>query len=518
MAIRNFITKSLRSLADKMEVKGVNGGDTLDNVLASIYTAYGIGVKKGIGWLTCLGAINYYNDVSPIANAVDLIAQKVAEIYVSIWDKREKKYIKEDANGTPAKVLELLEKGDLTRTYSEYMIAQASYYLITGNAFLICQWLGDKGEPINVLLAKPQDILIEGTGTSIANKYRWIDGNRSLIFTLDPIKFRYFAEDEKGLKYELKQLKMFNPKENTGNLWGQSKLTQIYLEMEQYIAGAVHNKKLLANGARPSGVLTLDEEMSNDAYEKARAEVNSFYSGAENAGNILIFEGQGSKFESFNISPRDMDFANLSEKNITAIYNRLNIPLPFVSDKTMTYNNLAESLYQLYILAVLPLTEAIFEGLTDLIMWHYKDGDNYEIHYDEMDIDVMAKRKRDENKEVVKLGITTYNEARGFFALDELKEGGDDLYVSPMIVPLSQVASEDNDSYSYRGNGDKNKDKDNVDDDANEDNDNNNSSEEKKKKSEQPEVEEKTFRAILKRQNYSDEQISEAVEKIYGNK
>ena len=511
MAIKNFITKSLRGIADRLEKKGVNGGDTLDNVLASINTLYGIGFRKGIGWLTCMGAISYYNDVSPIANAVDLIAQKSAEIYISIWDKREKKYIKEDPSGTPAKVLELLKKGDLTRTYTEYMIAQASFYLITGNAFFICQWLGDKGEPINIMMAKPQDILIEGIGTSIANKYRWTDGNRSLTFTLDPITFRYFAEDEKGLKYELKHLKMFNPKENTGNLWGQSKLTQIYLEMEQYIAGAVHNKKLLANGARPSGVLTLDEEMSDDAYEKARAEVNSFYSGAENAGNILIFEGQGSKFESFNISPRDMDFANLSEKNITAIYNRLNIPLPFVSDKTMTYNNLAESLYQLYILAVIPLIEPIFEALTDLIMWHYKDGENFEVHYDEMDIDVMAKRKREEDEKVVKLGITTYNEARGMFALDELPEGGDELYVSPMIVPISRVADEDNNANTntntnndndnnYQNDNDKEKPKDNDD----------------RTKEEQPQVDEKSFRAILARQNYSEEQITEAVKKIYG--
>lgn len=315
-----------------------------------------------------------------------------------------------------------------------------------------------------------------GNGTSIAEKYNWVDGNRNLVFNLDKMTMRYYAEDKNGFKYELKHVKCFNPKYNCGNLWGMSKLTQIYLEMEQHISGAIHNKNLLANGARPSGVLTLDEEMSNDAYEKARAEVKNFYSGSKNAGNILIFEGEGSKFESFSISPRDMDFANLSENNKLAIYNRLNIPLPFVSDKTMTYNNLSEALYQLYILAVIPLIEMLFEAMTELLLYRYKDGTDFEIHYDEMDIDVMAKRKREEDAETVKLGITTMNEARGMFSLNSLQEGGDDVFTTPNLIPLGRVAEEKAQNITSK----------------------------------------EKFIKILKKQNYSDSQINEEVKKIYG--
>lgn len=483
MSMRKFFSNALRNIADKLEVKSC-GTSTLEDVIASINTAYGVGYKKGIGWLSALGAINYYNQVSPIANGVDLIAQKASEIYLSVWDKTDKKYLKDVSAGTPAKLLNLLKTCDFNKTYTEFMIAQASYYLITGNMFFVSQFI-EKGEPINILLAKPQDIIIEGTGTSIANRYIWHDGTRSIVFTLDPITMRYYGKDKNGLFYEIKHVKMFNPKDNNGNLWGQSRLTQIFLEMEQHIAGAVHNKKLLANGARPSGVLTLDEEMSNDAYEKARAEVKSFYSGAENAGNILIFEGEGSKFESFNISPRDMDFANLSEKNTVAIYNRLNIPLPFVSDKTMTYNNLAEALYQLYILAVIPLIEVMFEAMTDLLVYRYKDGENFELHYDEMDIDVMAQRKREEDANVVRLGITTFNEARGMFALDELAEGGDDVFITPALVPLGQPVKEEE-------------------------------AQKPKRRSTKPEITEEAFRRVLKKQKYTDAQITEAVKRIYG--
>lgn len=476
--MRKFLQKAFKTLSEKMEVKSTNL-TTLDEAIASINTLYGIGYKQGIGWLSALGAINFYTQVSPIANAIDLIAQKSSEIYVSIWDKKEKKYLKEGVSGTSAKILDLLKTCDYNKTYTEYMIAQASYYLITGNAFFISQFI-ENGEPLHLLMAKPQDIVISGNGTSIAEQYIWTDGNRQMKFNLDKVTMRYYATDANGIKYELKHLKCFNPKFNNGNLWGMSKLTQIYLEMEQYIAGTVHNKNLLANGARPSGVLTLDEEMSNDAYEKARAEVKNFYSGSKNAGNILIFEGEGSKFESFSISPRDMDFANLSEKNTLAIYNRLNIPLPFVSDKTMTYNNLSEALYQLYILAVIPLTEMIYECMTDLLLYRYKDGDQYEIHYDEMDIDVMAERKREEDSNTVRLGITTMNEARGMFSLNPLDEGGDDVFTTPNLIPLGRVIDEE--------------------------------------KSLQKNVSKEKFVSILEKQNFDKKEIEKAVEKIYGNK
>ena len=482
--MRKFVVKTLKSFVDKLEKKSANL-DTLDNVLAGIHTAYGIGYTKGIGWLSCLGAINYYNRVAPIANAVDLISQKASEIYVSIWDKQEGKYLKDTLAGTPAKVAELLKRCDYDKTYTEYIVAQASYYLITGNAFFITQFT-QNGEPVNLLLAKPQDITIIGSGTSIAQKYLWKDGNRNITFTVDMATHRYYGQDANGFVYEIKHLKRFNPKAETGNLWGQSALVQVYLEMEQYISGAVHNNKLLKSGARPSGVLTLDEEMSDDAYEKARAEVNNFYSGAENAGNVLIFEGQGSRFDSFNISPRDMDFVNLSKNNKTEIYNRLNIPMPFVSDSAMTYNNLSESLYQLYILAVIPLIEMIFETMTDLILYRYKDGERYEIHYDEMDIDVMAKRKREEDANTIRLGITTYNEARGMFSLEKLEEGGDDVFISPMLAPLGQPVEK-------------------------------NEEEPKKTPTQKPKTTEEDFKRIMRKQNYDEKYIDEVAEKIYGS-
>ena len=326
------------------------------------YSAFALGYSRGIGWLSALGAINYYCTIAPIANAVDLIAETASRIYLSVYDKKNKEFIKDSTENiisTPAKALKALQGGNYTQTYTEFMRSLMSYFLITGNAFVIAQSTAPNTDIIELICAKPQDFVIMGAGTSLATTYKWTDGNRILNFKLNFANWRYEATDEKGFYYELKHIKFFNPKFNVGNLWGMSSLTQLYLEMEQYIEGAVHNKSLLQNGLKPSGVLTLDEEMSDNAYERARKEFQSFYSGAENAGKVLIFEGTNAKFDSFALSPRDMDYANLVEWIEGVLYSRLKIPRPLVSDKTMTYNNLSEALRHLYILAIFPSKNCI---------------------------------------------------------------------------------------------------------------------------------------------------------------
>lgn len=478
LSFMNRITRPFTNIFEKKSADYTSTGQ-----LANIITPFGLGFSRGIGWLSALGAINYYDTVSPIANAVDLIAETGSRIYLSVYDKRTKEYIKDSIGiGTPAKALKLLAGGNYTQTYTEFMRSLISYYLITGNAFIIAQSTSEKTDIIELISAKPQDFTIQGAGTSLATSYYYQDGNKKLVFRLNPFNFKYEAKDENGFYYELKHIKNFNPKYSTGNLWGMSVLTQVYLEMEQYIAGAVHNNALLKNGVKPSGVLTLDEEMSDNAYERARGEFKDFYSGAENAGKVLIFEGANAKFESFALSPRDMDYANLIEKVENALYSRLKIPRPLISDKSMTYNNLSEALRQLYILAVFPSFDMILEGLTQVIFSRAKDGDNYEIYYDTKDIEAFADKFAEQDEKIIRLGITTYNEARNKYNLPDLTENGDTVFYPPSLTPLGNAIPPE--------------------------------AVKNEQKSVTIPVEE--FRRILKKQNFSNDEVEQAVVKIYG--
>lgn len=441
---------------------------------------YTLGIARGIGWLSALSAINYYTTISPIANAVDLIAEVGARIYLAVYDKSTKEYTKEAIGvDTPAKALKLLKSANYTETYFEFMRSLLSYFLITGNAFVIAQSTAENTDIIELFCGKPQDFIINGVGTSLATTYIYQDGNRHLVFNLNRANWRYEAYDKNGFYYQLKHIKNFNPKFNSGNLWGMSILTQLFLEMEQYIQGAVHNNSLLKNGAKPSGVLTLDEEMSDNAYERARKEFQQFYSGAENAGKVLIFEGANAKFDAFNISPKDMDYAKLVEWVENALYRRLKIPRALISEKSMTYNNLREAKMQLYEFAIFPSFDMILEGLSDLIFGRAKDGEKYELYYDIKDIDAFSEKQMEIDEKIVRLGITTYNEARSKFNLVDLDENGDTVFApSPMITPLGNAIPD------------------------------------KIEKKHLVSIEQ--FKNILQRQNFSEQEISEAVVRIYG--
>lgn len=448
--------------------------------LDQLLLPYTLGISKGIGWLSALGAINYYTSISPIANAVDLIAEVGARIFIAVYDKSTKEYIKDTVGiSTPAKALDLLKSANYTETYFEFMRGLLSYFLITGNAFIIAQSTAENTDIVELFCGKPQDFIINGVGTSLATTYIYQDGNRHLVFNLNRANWRYEAYDSNGFYYQLKHIKNFNPRFNSGNLWGMSVLTQLFLEMEQYIQGAVHNNSLLKNGTKPSGVLTLDEEMSDDAYERARKEFQQFYSGAENAGKVLIFEGANAKFEAFNLSPKDMDYAKLVEWVENALYRRLKIPRALVSDKAMTYNNLREAKMQLYEFAIFPALDMILEGLTDLIFGRAKDGSGYELFYDVKDIDAFAEKQMEIDENIVRLGITTYNEARNKFNLVDLDENGDTVFApSPIITPLGNAVPDKVEKKNL--------------------------------------VSIAQFKNILRRQNFDKQEISEAVARIYG--
>ena len=51
----------------------------------------------------------------------------------------------------------------------------------------------------------------------------------------------------------------------------------------------------------------------------------------------MIFEGEGTRFENFSISPKDMDFANLHDRVERTLYNRLNIPSPLIKDSAILF-------------------------------------------------------------------------------------------------------------------------------------------------------------------------------------
>lgn len=501
------ISSGVKKIARSMQVKS-NGLHTMDEILLQLQTAYGVGRNRGIGWLSALGSIQYYNMVAPISIGVDLIAQQCADIPLSIWDKKNKVWLKDgDVQGTPQKMFDLFRKVDYTQTYSSFIKSQVAYKIITGNNFTIVVTGGISGEPIEIITAKPQNIIVLNSTTSYAHGYRWTDGSRTMDFKLDLATMRYVGVDKFENRWELAHSKEFNPLANSGNIWGMSRLTPIYNEMEQYVEGLIHNKALLKEGARPTGVLTFDTEIDDDQCEKMRVDVMNFYSGSSNAGKILTFQGDGARFENFSISPRDMDFANLYDRIERTLYNRLNIPAPLYKDSAMTYNNLDSALYQLYILASNPLLSEYLLELDNLLEDKYKDASLYTFGIDPADVEALKARQTEDDMKLAKTAFITVNENRKLFGYEPIDDKGDILYIPTGLNEFGKEEGKNNGNFGNNDNADEEVDTKQKDGKVK-------GKDKKETKSLYENI--KTLVDLMKNQGEKQEEIDKTVENIYG--
>ncbi|MDQ8757836.1 phage portal protein [Sphingosinicella sp. LHD-64] len=136
-------------------------------------------------------------------------------------------------------------------------------------------------------------------------------------------------------------------------------------------AAATWNKALLDNAARPSGALVYEAgdgaALSADQFERLRAEMETQFSGAGNAGRPLLLEG-GLRWQAMSLTPADMDFVGLKAAAAREIALAFGVPpmlLGLPGDST--YANYREANRALWRLTVLPMAEKMLRSIGDAL-------------------------------------------------------------------------------------------------------------------------------------------------------
>ena len=131
------------------------------------------------------------------------------------------------------------------------------------------------------------------------------------------------------------------------------------------------NKALLDNAARPSGALVYETTdgggLSNEQFERLKAELADSFQGANNSGRPMLLEG-GLKWQAMSLSPAEMDFAGLKAAAAREIALAFGVPPMLLGlPGDATYANYREANKALWRQAILPLANkilaAICEGL-----------------------------------------------------------------------------------------------------------------------------------------------------------
>lgn len=225
-------------------------------------------------------------------------------------------------------------------------------------------------------------------------------------------------------------------KRRTG-VQAQSVLDRVYYQALTKYYGNMHNSGLVKNGSRPSGMFSPDGPLNQDQYEAWKNEIREQLSGPQNAGKPLV-PPRPMDYKELGLNPKDMDFVKLIEQSRNEIYNIYDIPLPLVSERTMTMSNFENSMIAFFDNAVLPRAKFVFKRLGEFALPRYKDGDRFELTYDEKSIPAMQARLLDRGKKMREIYSFAEDEIRTVVGYESLGPEGKFIYKPATLMPSGE--------------------------------------------------------------------------------
>lgn len=202
--------------------------------------------------------------------------------------------------------LALLLKNFVGLTTSEAKAMTLMHLLLTGEAFWLVITAGGRegGRPIGLQLVNPDWMEVESTrnGVSVASWRLSVPGFDSRVVTAeDVIHFR-----------------LPNPQ---GDVRGFSPVRAFALSYDSDLYARAYSADLLQNQARPDGILSSDQTLTNDQAQTLKSRW------LENVkrGEIAVL-GAGTKYQPIAATLKDLEFLQLAQLNREAILGIYRVP------------------------------------------------------------------------------------------------------------------------------------------------------------------------------------------------
>ncbi len=167
--------------------------------------------------------------------------------------------------------------------------------LVAGNAYI--ERIDIDGSPRELHALRPDRVRVVPGPDGWPAAFDYSVGDRSVRF----------AMDERG-QMPILHLATFHPLDDH---YGVSPVEAAAQALDIHNGASAWNKALLDNAARPSGALVYDAAqggtLTEQQFERLKAELEESFQGARNAGRPLLLEG-GLDWKPLSLSPKDMDF------------------------------------------------------------------------------------------------------------------------------------------------------------------------------------------------------------------
>lgn len=305
-----------------------------------------------------------------VHSAITRVARSISSIrwLVQEGDKKTKTH----------PLIDLINRPNPMQTRSQWWEQKIGYLLLDGNAFE--ERVEVNGRLREIWNLRPDRMEIIPSRTGMPSGYEYKVNGKKRVFPANPINGNS----------AIRHLRLFNPLDD----WrGLSPLACAAYGIDQHNESMNWIQSLLQNSARPSGALIVkaDEPLSDDEYHRMKNEVETQYSGAENAGRPMLLEG-GMDWKSMGLSPVDMEILRTREMSARDISLAFGVPpllLNIPGDNT--YANYREARLGFYEDTILPLLGYLVEEFNFSTSDKYFSGARLVPDYDS--IEAIAEKR-----------------------------------------------------------------------------------------------------------------------------
>jgi HK97 family phage portal protein len=208
------------------------------------------------------------------------------------------------------------------------------------------------------------------------------------------------------------------------------------LGIAQAAESAVTN--IYKNGAKPSGVLSMDKFLTPEQRELVRSKFYNLSAGAED--RLMVLEG-GMKFDSISLSPQDIELLASRQFQISEVCRWYGVPSVMINDtssSTVWGSGIEQIVSGFYKLTLRPLMEKIEASILIKLM-NPNDAQRHEVEFDFNALTRSDLKTRFDSYRVgIYGGFMTPNEARRLEGMPD-EDGGDSLYMQGANMKLTDI-------------------------------------------------------------------------------
>ena len=308
--------------------------------------------------------------------------------------------------------LDLIAKPSYDQTSADFLESWYGYLLVAGNSYVEAVAVDGQLRELHAL--RPDRMKV------VAGAQGWPEG---FEYTVDGATHRFDSEPVPGVRPIL-HVRLFHP---LNDYYGMSPIEAAAVAIDIHNAAAKWNKALLDNAARPSGALVYasrDGKLTDDQFARLKAELETSFQGARNAGRPMLLEG-GLDWKALSMSPKDMDFIEAKNGAAREIALALGVPpmlLGIPGDNT--YSNYQEASRAFWRQTVLPLVNRTTKAFSTWLAPAFGEGLMLKPDLDQ--VEALASERDALWSRLEKASFLTGNEKRTAAGYPE-HAGGDEL-------------------------------------------------------------------------------------------